>query len=76
MATEGTQSAEDAGHWIENPQFWSLFVKMIANAAEAGGPAESPKVVRSMCEASGTPPERVIAKLKTHLFLNMPRGMQ
>jgi hypothetical protein len=56
--------------WIDHPQFWSLFVRMIANAAEAGGPAESAKVVRSMCEASGIPPEKVIAKLKTHLFLN------
>jgi hypothetical protein len=58
--------------WIDHPGFWSLFVRMIANAAEAGGPAESAKVVRSMCEASGIPPEQVIAKLKTHLFLNMP----
>jgi hypothetical protein len=58
--------------WIGNPRFWSLFVRMIANAAEAGGPAESAKLIRSMCDASGIPPERVIAKLKTHLFCHGP----
>jgi hypothetical protein len=62
--------------WIDHPQFWSFFVRCLANAAEAGGPAESAKVVRSMCDASGIPPENVIAKLKTHLFLNETKAPQ
>jgi len=58
--------------WIENPVFWSLFVRMAANA---GGPPEVAKLIRSLCDRSGLRPQAVIAKMETHLIMGESKAM-
>ncbi len=61
---------QNAGpRWIDHPGFWSKFVTMIANS---DGPDDAAKLIRSMCDASGIPPQRVVAKLKTYFCCNAP----
>ena len=65
--------AQDNGRpWIECPEFWSFFIRLVAHA---DGPPEIADLIRSLSDASGTPPEAVVAKMKTHLLLGHSKAM-
>jgi hypothetical protein len=58
--------------WIENPVFWSLFMRMVANA---GGPPEVADLIRSLSAKSGIPPKAIIAKMETHVIMGQTKAM-
>ena len=49
---------------LDDPGFWRFFVNVYLNAALLG---EGDEIVRSYAEASGMPPEEVIARLRTFI---------
>jgi hypothetical protein len=61
MANAST-SAQPIDNALDHLGFWRLFVHIYLNAALLG---EGEEIVRSYSEASGTPPEEIIARLKT-----------
>jgi hypothetical protein len=65
-------TAEPAPRWLDNPDFLRLFLRMFVNASAIGGVPECVKLVASLVDASGTPPQAVFAKLKTYLLTYDP----
>jgi hypothetical protein len=77
MAPDPTIAAEplaqaEQPRWIENPVFWSLFMRMVANA---GGPPKVADLIRSLSDRSGISPKAIIAKMETHLFIGESKAM-
>jgi hypothetical protein len=53
---------------IDNPLFWSLFLKKLSHT-DTHYDAE---IIRSLCEATGVPAARVVAKMRTYLHYADP----
>jgi hypothetical protein len=49
---------------LDHPDFWRLFVNIYLNASLLG---EGDEIVRSYAEASGMPPQEIIARLRTFI---------
>jgi hypothetical protein len=49
---------------LDHPDFWRFFVSVFLNASLLG---EGDEIVRSYAEASGTPPEEIVGRLKTFI---------
>jgi hypothetical protein len=69
MAHASPSAAQPFENALDHPGFWRLFVNIYLNAALLG---EGDEIVRSYSEASGTPPQEIIARLKTFV----PRGAE
>jgi hypothetical protein len=58
--------------WLDNDDFLRLFLRMFIRAAEIGGTSETVKLVRTLSETSNTPPQVILANIKTYLLTYDP----
>ena len=66
-ATEPPVQAEQP-RWLRNPDFLRLWLRMFVNADAIGGIPKVVELVRSLSEASGTPPKAILATVRTYLL--------
>jgi hypothetical protein len=70
-----TTAEPPAPRWLDNPDFLRLFLRMFIRADEIGGIPKIIELVRSLSEASGTPPQAILAKVKTYLLTYDPENI-
>ena len=64
-----TTTEPPAPKWLDNPDFRRLFVRVLGNALDRGGPDKATEIIQSLCAASGMQPREVITKLKSHFLI-------
>jgi hypothetical protein len=75
ITTTEPPAASAEKQWLENEDFLRLFLRMFIRAAEIGGTSETVKLVRSLSEASNTPPQVILANIKTYLLTYDPENI-
>jgi hypothetical protein len=65
-----TTTEPPAPKWLDNPDFRRLFVRVLGNALDRGGPDKANEVIRSLCDASGMQSREVIARVRAHLLIH------
>ena len=59
---------EEQPRWLRNPDFLRVWLRMFVNADAIGGIPKVVELVRSLSEASGTPPKAILATVRTYLL--------
>jgi hypothetical protein len=54
--------------WLRNDDFRRLWLRMFVEADAIGGIPKVVELMRSLSQASGTPPETILATVRTYLL--------
>ena len=65
-----TATEPPAPKWLDNPDFRRLFLRILSNALNRGGPDKATEIIQSLCAASGMQAREVIAGVRAHLLIH------